>query len=554
MKSKIAKLAIAAVVLIAALAVGVETLRLDRSDTLDAFSAEIRANTAVDLDPKAAIPLRQAQPEDFDVTWDGEDGGTLRIMPGSSLRLLAPDWREPEWEDVVSWAHANLAKVQESTTVSVSALDSRFAVILTSEGNLAVVEIGDHDKSKAELRWQVESAALPVYGPAQTVTLACVDADRPSSQPCAIDFDTGRTVAIASQTLALAPEEFLAWLQQNGIDAIARMTNEDDSLTGVGLTFQTCEPGQWAAMNAVGIRDAMAHFSYQPRDPILFQEGQYQLVHPFKTREGGIGILQMRGVDRVGRTVLIRYKMVQEDATVAIAAETQEDTESLQLARSAQYIDRLGRSVLIYASKNDDRMPQSIEEIRQYADSQEHYQWIVENVEYVGAGQTVSNPPSLVVAYDKTLLAAGKGTHVLFLDTHVDFVAPGRLVKLGVLGGAEAVRQQNAITFQHAQSHECLDRLGRSLLIYGSDNDDRLPQSLEEIRKHIRRDERYQWLIENVEYLGAGHLFSESPSLVVAYDRTLLAAGRGTYALFLDTHVEFIESQELAEHGLPAGE
>ena len=80
MNSKIARLAVAAVVVVAALAVGVERLTRTKPNGASAFSAEIQANMALDLDPQAAIPLRQAQPEDFDVTWDGENGGALRII------------------------------------------------------------------------------------------------------------------------------------------------------------------------------------------------------------------------------------------------------------------------------------------------------------------------------------------------------------------------------------------------------------------------------------------------------------------------------------------
>ena len=146
MNSKIARLAVAAVVVAAALAVGVERLTRSIPDRPAAYSAEIQANMALDLDPKAAILLHQAQPGDFDVTWDGENGGTLRIMPGSSLRLLAPGWPDPQWDEVVGWAHRVLDKIGESTTTSIAARDRRFAAILTSDGNLAVVQIGDYDE------------------------------------------------------------------------------------------------------------------------------------------------------------------------------------------------------------------------------------------------------------------------------------------------------------------------------------------------------------------------------------------------------------------------
>jgi len=437
MNSKIAKLALAAVVVVAALAVGVETFTRTKPDTTLAFSAEIRTNMALDLDPKAAIPLRQSRAEDFDVTWDGENGGTLRIMPGSALRLAAPSGRQPKPEEAVLWAHSILAEMPESTATSVSACDSRFAAILTSEGNLAVVQIGDCDESKARLQWQVENPTPPGYGPAQVVTLACVDPEKPSAQPCAIDFDTGQTSAIPTQVLNLPPEGFLDWLQQNGIDAIARMTDGNGSLVGAGMVLESLGPGYWIVARALFIRDSLTRTSYQSRDPILYRQGQHQLVHPFKTREGGIGILQMRGMDRSGQTVQFRYKMLQEDSAIATEGEGQKDAELLPIYQSAQWLCNLGRDVLIYSNDHEDRLPQSLEELREFADSEENYQWMVQDVEYLGAGVTTEESHSLVVAYDRTLLAAGKGTNVLFLDSHIEFVVPEKLKELGLAAGPE---------------------------------------------------------------------------------------------------------------------
>jgi len=553
MKTRFVRPAIAAVVVITALAVGVETLRPGRTPKTNAFSAEIRANTALDLDPKAAIPLRKTQPEDFDVTWDSEAGGTLRIMPGSSLRLLALSWREAEWDEAVGWAISSLKKIQASDATSVSARQSRYAAVLTSEGNMAVVQIGSYNESRASLLWRVENTSLCVYAPTQTVTLACVDPDNATTQPCAIDFDTGRTVAIPPQTLALAPEGFLDWLQQNGIDAIARISQDGAGLAGVELAFQRLEPGLWAKPSAMELRGLMglSSASHQSRDPILYQEGQYQYVYPFRTGDGGVGILQMLGADRAARTVEFRYRMVQENAPDQAGAEVQEDPESAMLARSADWFNRLGRSVLIYASQHEDRLPPSLEEIRDFADSEEQYQWYLANVEYLGAGLTVAEPPTLLTAYDKTLLATGKGTVALFLDTHIDFVEPKEFAKYGLTDGIEAIKEKNAELSRLAWSERCLNQLGRGLRTYANSNQDRLPQSLEEIRQQIGREDRYLWIVENVQYLGAGLLFSQEPSSVVAYDRTMLAEGQGTNFLFLDAHTEFIEPERLAKYGLP---
>jgi hypothetical protein len=432
MKHRVGRFALAAVLLAAAMAVGVETLRPNKPDKPYAFSARIQANTALDLDPKAAIPLKQVQPEDFDVTWDGENGGTLRIMPGSSLRLLTPSWRGPKWEDVVVWAHSALAELEKSTTTSVSAREKRFAVILTSEGNLAVVEIGDYNENTSQLRWQVEGTDLPGYGPVQVVTLACADPNKSSAQPCAIDFDTGRTMSIPAQVLGLAPEAFRNWLEQNGSDAIAKMTGGTGGLSGVGLVFESTPAGVWAAVPATTVHDAMTHNPYQSRDPILFREEQYQSVHPFKTRDGGIGVLQMQGMDRARQTLQFRYKMVQKDPPAGSEAQSQNDVESVQIYQSAQQMNRFGRSLLFYASEHDDRFPPSLEEIKKYADNEEHYRWIMENVTYLGAGLTTAQPSSRPAAYDKTLLAKGKGTNVVFPDSRIELVEPEKLMRLGL--------------------------------------------------------------------------------------------------------------------------
>jgi len=128
-------------------------------------------------------------------------------MPGSSLRLCAPAERQPKADEALLWAHSILSKIPESTTTSVSARESRFAAILTSDGNLAVVQIGDHDENKARLRWQVEDPTPPGYGPVQVVTLTCLDPEMPSAQPCAIDFDTGQTSVIPAQVLNVAKEK-----------------------------------------------------------------------------------------------------------------------------------------------------------------------------------------------------------------------------------------------------------------------------------------------------------------------------------------------------------
>jgi hypothetical protein len=182
----------------------------------------------------------------------------------------------------------------------------------------------------------------------------------------------------------------------------------------------------------VELRDDMILVSHQSRDPILFRLDRHQLVYPFKTREGGLGMLQMRGIDPDERTVQLRYRMAHEPIADAEPVVPKQDPESLGLARSQERLQRLGRLVMLYANDNEYRLPRSIEEIHAYAEDEAHYRAILEHVGYVGTGHSLAEPPMVVVAYDKTLLVEGKGTYVLFLDSHVEFVEPEKLTALGV--------------------------------------------------------------------------------------------------------------------------
>jgi hypothetical protein len=430
MRNRTVKLTAAAVVCLAALAVGVETLRPNQPNKTYAFSAEIQANMALDLDPKAAVPLRQAQPGDFDVTWDAENGGTLKIVAKASLRILGCRLYNPDWDDAVSWAQSNLEKLRSSTATAVTpTAKTPFAAVLTSEGNLAVIEIGGHDETHAWLYWRVMKATVPGYSPAQILTLHGVDPNSATPQPCAVNLESGQIVTIPSPVLRLPAEGLMDWLEQNHVDAIAKLSAEGDGLVGVGLVFGTWMSAGWAGTDPVALREEMTRANAVPREPLLFRVGRYQPVFPFKTRGGTMGMLQLLAVDRSRQTVQFRYRLLQDQAGDGKA---DNDPESQQLAESMDRLMRFGRSVLYYANDHKDQLPLTFAEMKKYVDNEQDYQWIVANVEYRGAGVTMSAPPSFVLAYDRTLLNKGKGTHVVFLDSHGEFLEPNSLQKYGI--------------------------------------------------------------------------------------------------------------------------
>ena len=48
-----------------------------------------------------------------------------------------------------------------------------------------------------------------------------------------------------------------------------------------------------------------------------------------------------------------------------------------------------------------------------------------------------------------------------------------------------------------------------------------------------------------MEYFGRGKTQRERPDTIIAYDKSLLQSQQGTNVLFLDAHVEFVESEKL---------
>jgi len=100
---------------------------------------------------------------------------------------------------------------------------------------------------------------------------------------------------------------------------------------------------------------------------------------------------------------------------------------------------------------------------------------------------------------------------------------------------------------QHSASAMKLRALGKALLIFASEHNDIIPATLQELKPYIEQD--FQWFIDNVEYVGEKTSTSDAADKVIAYDKTLLEKGNGTFVLFLDSHVDFLKSEELTRIG-----
>ena len=95
-----------------------------------------------------------------------------------------------------------------------------------------------------------------------------------------------------------------------------------------------------------------------------------------------------------------------------------------------------------------------------------------------------------------------------------------------------------------------LSDLGKALLIYTVDHEEKYPETLQNVRAYLRNEQDFQWIIENVEYPGKGKRVTISPQAVIAYDKTLLEKGNGTNVLYNDCHVVFEKPENLEKLGI----
>ena len=139
------------------------------------------------------------------------------------------------------------------------------------------------------------------------------------------------------------------------------------------------------------------------------------------------------------------------------------------------------------------------------------------------------------------LEATGKGCLLMYSSTSIDGEVRPEIL---------AAQFRDEKIQKRIESANKLSDLGKALLIYASDYDEKYPDTLEEIKSYLESEQDFQWISENVEYPGKGKSIAISPQEVVAYDKTLLEKGEGTNVLYNDLHVKFENTERLVKLGI----
>jgi len=138
-----------------------------------------------------------------------------------------------------------------------------------------------------------------------------------TGENCLIDLDSGRLTSLPSEVAQGGSSAAIEWAQRQGIDAGGGMQPEIMGLIGFDLIASPRPNDTWDAMTPerlVAIEKGAFSLS-KPGNPVfLSARGGVPATWIFKTREGGIGILQIVGFTEGPKGVRIRYKMLQGGA------------------------------------------------------------------------------------------------------------------------------------------------------------------------------------------------------------------------------------------------
>ncbi len=132
-------------------------------------------------------------------------------------------------------------------------------------------------------------------------------------------------------------------------------------------------------------------------------------------------------------------------SNVQVEVENEQRAEIEIRVESAKKLVKLRTPLLLYANDHEGKYPDSLKDLRLYLGEDQDFQWLLENVEYLGKGRRLTDHPFTPIAYDKSLLLKTVGTNVLRNDSSIKFTTAKELEKLGISGVVESDREVKTV-------------------------------------------------------------------------------------------------------------
>ncbi len=159
-----------------------------------------------------------------------------------------------------------------------------------------------------------------------------------------IDFDTGRLFPRPENWQQLSDDDWQRWIEKTGVDASGATRATVKGLMCDGMIFSPSNSSWWEETPAHALATMDLWGKGKPGRPAyMTAQGQLPATYIFKTREEGIGILQITGFSESPKGVNIHYKMLQ-DTGVQIG-EVESKKEKLQTAIADGDIDEVKKLI-----------------------------------------------------------------------------------------------------------------------------------------------------------------------------------------------------------------
>jgi len=143
-----------------------------------------------------------------------------------------------------------------------------------------------------------------------------------SPEAALIDFDTSEVVKIPDSLREDWSELFRGWLAGKGLDAGVEFGGGKYGVLVFDAVATRIEPERWDKITAAEVREALAdepkgvQFDKHENMTMMVVKGKHPQTFAFKTREGGIGVLQVIDVDHKNKAIKFRYKMLKGKSVV----------------------------------------------------------------------------------------------------------------------------------------------------------------------------------------------------------------------------------------------
>lgn len=324
------------------------------------------------------------------------------------------------------------------------------------------------------------------------------------------------------------------WVRDNGLDLLGVFEKEQFGLLAFDMAILPAKSNDWERLEAKDVIEnkQLNQIEANKITPMMPKEAPDKpATYLFRTRENGIGILQIVDFTDNPKGVKIRYKIVQGTGSENLAVQVEKLLEGdptiiiLDQQLAEQKLSRINQATEFGKNSREVRQTQElINEIRERREARKSQ--ITEQTK-------IANLKSQHMAKEKP---AGQGE--------------------GEVNEAqrqiEAASQREQELQKRSESLQKLKRLGLMFDMYANDHVDKYPNNLEEIKPYDN-NEILPWALENVKYLGQGKKITIDPQAIIAYDRKMLLEKDETNVLFNDSHVEFCNTKRLKDIGIDAG-